>query len=391
MLKVTKNKDGQVVWRYDTSKKFYEYVFIKGSAQGNLIKRLIFRDTTKKPIGFSQTGYGFRGALKPLFFLLRDNFTIIDEIMIANQKSAVKGKKIYFNKNEYDTFVGALGSIYKENSNRLSHSALVEMASIFPKKFKVNVKTPDYTPGTLSRILAKKGVVSKLDADDISRLVEILPPLMDKSAKAKSGLLSKIRFTDLRDRSNRLELKNTIDNYDRLLKKKAQKENDWQEFFKKNILFFNSSYIGLIDRKNISLSISIPDFLLIDQFQFVDVFEIKRPDFKCLSFDKSHDNYYWSNEASQAIAQVEKYIFELENQANGLIADFKNNGIEINLVRPRGYVLISKRDMLDTKGQKAYKLLNNSLKNVQVIFFDDFLNNLRSKYTIISKSKRKSS
>jgi hypothetical protein len=46
--------------------------------------------------------------------------------------------------------------------------------------------------------------------------------------------------------------------------------------------------------------------------------------------------------------------------------------------------------MLDTKGQKAYKLLNNSLKNVQVIFFDDFLNNLKNKYTIISKSKRKS-
>jgi hypothetical protein len=70
---------------------------------------------------------------------------------------------------------------------------------------------------------------------------------------------------------------------------------------------------------------------------------------------------------------------------------FKDNGIDINLIRPRGYVLISKREMLDTKGQKAYKLLNNSLKNVQVIFFDDFLNNLKNKYTIISKSKRKSS
>lgn len=142
----------------------------------------------------------------------------------------------------------------------------------------------------------------------------------------------------MRDKSNKLELKSIIDTYDKLLNKKAQKENDWQEFFKKNILFFNSSYINLIDRKNIGFSITIPDFLLIDQFQFVDVFEIKRPDFKCLSYDKSHDNYFWSGEASQAIAQVEKYIFELETHANGLIADFKNNGIEINLVRPRGYV-----------------------------------------------------
>jgi len=389
MLKEVKDKKtGNVVWRVDNAKKYYEYVFLKNSVQGNLIKKLIFRDASKKPTGFSQAGYGFRAALKPVFYLLKANFAVIDEITIANQKSAIKGKKIYFDKKDFDLLVSSLGTVFKENSNRLSYAALAEMANIFPKKFKVDTKTPDYTPGTLSRILSKKGIVSKLDADDISRLVEILPPLMEKSAQAKSGLLSKIRFTDLRDKSNKLELKSLIDAYAKLLKKKAQKENEWQEFFKKNILFFNSSYISLVDRKNIAFKISIPDFLLIDQFQFVDVFEIKRPDFKCLSYDKSHDNYYWSSEASQAIAQVEKYIFELENHANGIIADFKNNGVEVNLIRPRGYVLISKREMLDSKGQKAYKLLNNSLKNVQVIFFDDFLNNLLNKYTIITKSKR---
>lgn len=390
-MKETKNKDGQVVWRYDNTKKYYEYVFVKGSAQGNLIKKLVFKDTSKKPAGFSQSGYGFRGALKPLSYLLRDTFTEIDEIIVANHPSAIKGKKIHFNKKEYDSMVSTLGMIYKENSNRLSHSALAEMANIFPKRFKVDSKSARYVPGTLNQILSRKGIVSQLSTDDISKLVEILPPLMDRSAKAKSGLLSQIRFTDLRDKSNKLELKNIIDRYDQLLKRKAQKESDWQEFFKKYLLFFNSSYVGLIDRTNISLDYRIPDFLLIDQFQFVDVFEIKKPDAPCLNYDKSHDNYYWSAEASKAIAQTEKYIFELESHASNFIVKFKDNGIDINLIRPRGYVLIGKRQMLDAKGQKAYKLLNNSLKNVQVIFFDDFLNNLKNKYTIISKSKRKSS
>lgn len=390
-MKETKNKDGQVVWRYDNTKKYYEYVFVKGSAQGNLIKKLVFKDSSKKPAGFSQSGYGFRGALKPLSFLLRDTFTEIDEIVVANHPSAIKGKKIHFNKREYDSMVTTLGMIYKENSNRLSHSALVEMANIFPKKFKVDSKSARYVPGTLNQILSRKGIVSQLSTDDISKLVEILPPLMDRSAKAKSGLLSQIRFTDLRDKSDKLELKNIIDRYDTLLKRKAQKESDWQDFFKKNLLFFNSSYVGLIDRTNISLDYRIPDFLLIDQFQFVDVFEIKKPDAPSLNYDKSHDNYYWSAEASRAIAQTEKYIFELETHASNFIVKFKDNGIDINLIRPRGYVLIGKREMLDAKGQKAYKLLNNSLKNVQVIFFDDFLNNLKNKYTIISKSKRKSS
>lgn len=392
MLTEIKNKEkGNVVWRVDKSKNYYEYVFVTDSSQGKVIKKITFKGFTKKPLGFSQAGYGFRGALKPIFYLLKDEFAEIDEISIANQKSTVKGKKIFFNKKEYDLMVAKLGITFKENSNRLSQTALLEMAGIFPKKFKTNTRATKYVSGTLSQTLSQKGIVSQLSVDDISKLVEILPPLMERSAQAKSGLLSKVRFTDLRDKSNKLELKSIIDSYDKLLKRKTQKENDWQEFFKANILFFNSSYINLIDRANIGLDITIPDFLLIDQFQFVDVFELKRPDFNCLNYDKSHDNYYWSSEASQAIAQVEKYIFELENKANDLIVKFRDNGIDINLVRPRGYVLISKRTMLDIKGQKAYKLLNNSLKNVQVIFFDDFLNNLKNKYTNISKSKRKSS
>ena len=385
MIKVTKSKDGKVVWRYDNSKQFYEYIFAKGCTQGKLIKRLIFNDTTKKPLGFSQNGYGFRTALKPLYYHLRDSFTEIDEIIIANRPSSIKGKKIHLNKNEYDSMVATLGMTYKENSNRLSHSALMELANIFPKRFKLDSKSSKYVPGTLNKILSRRGIVSQLNADDIGKLVEILPPLMDRSAQAKSGLLSQIRFTDLRDKSNKLQLKAVIDKYDQLLERKTQKESEWQEYFKKNILFFNSSYINLIDRANIGLNITIPDFLLIDQFQFVDVFEIKRPNFNCLTYDKSHDNYYWSSEASQAIAQAEKYIFELEKHADALMAKFRENGVDVNLVRPRGYVLISKREMLNAKGQKAYRLLNNALKNVQVIFFDDFLFSLKSKYTIITK------
>jgi hypothetical protein len=73
------------------------------------------------------------------------------------------------------------------------------------------------------------------------------------------------------------------------LKKRNQKESEWQEFLKKNMLFINSAYIKLIEKKNIHISVSIPDFLLIDQFQFMDVFEIKKPDFECLKFEKTEN------------------------------------------------------------------------------------------------------
>ncbi|MEW6084026.1 MAG: Shedu immune nuclease family protein [Chloroflexota bacterium] len=385
MIKETKGKDGNVVWRVDKSKNFYEYVFIKDSAQGKLIKRLIFKDATKKPIGFSQAGYGFRGALRPIYFLLRDSFSEIDEIIIASQKSSITRRKIHFNKKEYDSMVASLGTVYKENSNRLTNETLIELEKIFPQKFKSKTKSLAYTSGTLARILSKKGVVDQMNSDDIGKVVELLPLLMDKSEKAKVGFLSKIQFADLRNKSTKIELKKIVDEFDRLLKKRNQKESEWQEFFKKNMLFINSAYIKLIDKKNINITVSIPDFLLIDQFQFMDVFEIKKPDFDCLKFDKSHNNYYWSTEASMAIAQVEKYLFELEQNSHLVVADLRKQKIDVNIIRPRGYVLIGKRTDYDENAQNSFKILNDSLKNVQVIFFDDLLNTLKSKYIIIKK------
>jgi hypothetical protein len=47
-----------------------------------------------------------------------------------------------------------------------------------------------------------------------------------------------------------------------------------------------------------------------------------------MSFDASRKNYYWSVELSKAIAQVEKYLYEIQ-------------GIDINVVRPRGTSLLA--------------------------------------------------
>lgn len=384
-MKVLKAKDGFTVWKADKTKSTYQYFLRPDCTQGKIISKITFKNATKKPSGLNQNGYGFSRATQPLFYLLKDYFTKINEMTIAKDASYIKGKVINFRKSDYDELTSKLTTTYRENASRLKDVTFLEMCKIFPKKFKSTEKPPTYAQGTIAKILSEKGIASQLNADDISKMISVFPALMERSATARAGVLSNIRFTDLRDKSTKLELKKIIDEYEKLLKTKTQKEPEWQEFLKRNILFFNSSYINRLDRKNIGLDITIPDFLLIDQFQFVDVFEIKRPDFKCLIYDDSHDNYYWSSEANQAISQTEKYIYTLETYANDLIVSFRKKGIDINIIRPRGYVLIGKRSSLDTEGQNSFKILNNSLKNVQVIFFDDFLNTLKSKYTIITK------
>jgi len=132
------------------------------------------------------------------------------------------------------------------------------------------------------------------------------------------------------------------------------------------------------------LQISIPDFLLVDQFQFVDIFEIKKPDFDVVKYDKSHDNYYWSTETVKAISQVEKYIFDIEKHSDSLMNNFREKGIDLQIIRPRGFVLIGKRnDLENQKSKKDFRILNSSLKNVQVIFYDDFLDSIKNRFRLL--------
>ena len=385
MVKETKSEDGALVWRIDKTKNVYEYYFNPTGEQGKLITKITFRGATRKPVSLNQNGFGYSRALKPLFRLLKDNFNKIDEIVVSQQKSSIKRRTILFNKIEYELMVNSLNTTYRENANKLKDATFNEMSRIFPRRFKSKAKFSIYTTGIIARILSRKGIADQLGDDDIARIVEIIPNLMDRSAKAKSGVLSKIQFSSIQNKSASYELKKIIDEYERLLRKKSQKESEWQDFLKKNMLFINSAYIKLIDKKNISITVSIPDFLLIDQFQYIDVFEIKKPDMKCLSHDPSHDNYYWSTDTNKAIAQVEKYLFQLERNALAIVDDLRKQKLDVNLIKPRGYVLIGKRSGLDESEQNSFKILNESLKNVRVIFFDDLLNALKNKYTVIRK------
>jgi len=291
-------------------------------------------------------------------------------------------------------FRGALESmlsncneIYKENSGRLKEACIFQLSKIFPKHF----ESPDqnvYVKNTISKALSIEGIVEQLSLQDIKEIAKIIPSLIDKSASLKKTVLDKMLFIDIKNKVNTIKLTAIISEYEKLLGKKTQNEAEWQDFFRSNMLFFNSSYLDLIEKKNISIKVSIPDFLLIDQFQFVDIFEIKRPDFECLKYDKSHDNYYWSEEASKAISQVEKYIFEMENNANALINAFKEEGVELKIIRPRGFVLISKRStLINAKCIKSFRVLSSALKNVQVVLYDDFLESIKTKYSLISSEQ----
>ena len=64
----------------------------------------------------------------------------------------------------------------------------------------------------------------------------------------------------------------------------------------------------------------------------------------------------------------------------------REDGLDVKIIRPRGFILIGKRVSLDSKKKEnAFRILERSLTNIQIIFYDDFLNSIKNKYSIINK------
>jgi len=151
-----------------------------------------------------------------------------------------------------------------------------------------------------------------------------------------------------------------------------------------------NTYAAVIEKQSIAIGGKYPDFMLVDAYGYVDIYEIKKPDTDLLKYDEGRDNYYWSAEVSRAVSQTEKYIDEV-NKNRLDIADKvrRKYKTEVNLIRPRGFIVVGKRKQLANRSMKDdFRILNDSLKNIDIIFFDDLLDNVILLYERL-KPKRK--
>jgi len=166
--------------------------------------------------------------------------------------------------------------------------------------------------------------------------------------------------------------------FEKRLESNSANEHVWQKFLSEHILMLRSSYGEVLEKESVSLRGKFPDFMLIDPYGYLDIYEIKKPRTDLLSLDRSRNNYYWSTELSKAISQTENYLYQAQRSGDNLINDIrKSKGIEVNIVRPRGYIIAGRRSQLTTPKMKDdFRILNESLKNVDVILYDDLVTGL---------------
>lgn len=339
----------------------------------------------------NKNGYGFGKKGVFLITSLKENLasTKILELTISSKKP----KKVVKSSNKVSVTIPIidvknllirLGRINEDSNNELRGAVASFLSTKFPKEVKISTDDFDeYKGGEVAALLRRKKVAQKLNEEDLESLNNFFPKIFEGSLKGKKGTIKAGRATLIKNTkatTDKIFLDEVIKEFEVNLAKKTISENDWQKLLSEKVFRFLSNYVTSIEKQNISISVSYPDFVLVDVYGFVDVFEIKKNNTPLLSLDEDHDNYYWKTDVSKAIAQIENYIEEIIRNSDDYIrAVKKKKGIDIQVVRPRGYIIAGTSKQFSNKKEASdFRKLGSSLKNINFILYDELLENLKN-------------
>lgn len=277
-----------------------------------------------------------------------------------------------------------LGRINEDNNSELREAVASFLSTKFPKRIRISTEDFDeYQVGEIAALLRKKKVAHKLNEEDLQSLKSFFPRIFESSLKGKKKGVRAERDALIRETktvTDKIFLDEVIKEFTLHLKKKTLNEQVWQSFLRDKVFRFMASYVTSIEKQNISLDVSYPDFVLVDVYGFVDIFEIKRQDTPLLAFDESHENYYWKPEIAKAISQIENYIDKIVSNSHEYIRTIKRKKrVDIRVVRPRGYIIAgTSKGFGSEKESEDFRKLGASLKNISFILYDELLESLRN-------------
>lgn len=388
------SEDGKYIVADKNYTKGTTTYYVRGR-QAKFLNKIIFDGYLGIPIGFyvSKEGWGFPAHTKGYFFLETLNNVIplgkSVELIISRDsnnayreyahKVSVKIKAIDFKR-----FIERLRVFNQRSNDEAREIVSSYLSSRFPSKIKISTRDYDsYKSGEVAEILNKKGISSKLDEEDLNAIFNFFPKVFESAIQGRKGVLKdlKIRLAKEGKRiTDKIFLDEVIKEFEERIEKKTAKEEDWQKFLKEKVFPFLTGYIKVIDKENIGVDISYPDFVLVDIYGFADIFEIKTHATQLLSYDSSHENYYWSPNVAQAISQVENYVDTIrESEAPYVKKVRRKYQIDLTVNRPKGFVIAGTYSQLDSeKAKDDFRKLRGSHKNVEFILYDELLSSLKS-------------
>lgn len=374
--------DGSVIYRIDRQKKTGEYVLNSDSSQAKHVAKIKLHGFERLPVGMYSSGFGFTNAGSWLLSELGREFgSKLRLTLSATRPNDIKKTgstvQVTLNHNSLKSANNVVRNIKRERNDEIRSVIEAFLAANFPKHFDpADQSILDYRPGKIAELLDDKEVLDNLNEDDKNAIRSIFPSVIgEMEFTLRSAKKVKIVAEGLK-KTQEVYLAKVIAEFEKKLKGRSSEES-WQKFLRTHILTLLNTYAAVIEKQSVDLDGKYPDFMLIDAYGYLDVYEIKKPQTVVLNYDKSRNNYYWSVEVARAISQTEKYLGCIQQYQLDLEHKLRKQEIDAHIVRPRGFVIVGKRsDLKNDDMLHDFRVLNDALKNLDLIFYDDLLTNL---------------
>jgi hypothetical protein len=391
--KKAKVKRQRFGWKKEASG--FVYKFTPSVAKRFSIKKINFSGFSNRPMGLSLyekgTGFNFRQSNKIGgnhfldYFKAKYNKTLNLTVFDSGggAKTFKVQKKVVSLGIPFKDFTEILRDLGDEIKEKKGQVVEKRLSKYFPteKEFQQEEIEKNSANAKLNDIN-----LNNLEKDDHEAVARFIKSYISLNSD-NDRVLENIQ-TELVIEGRKKTLDQVVKKFEKHLKNKNFDEKKWQKFLHTEVFYFLSNYVESIREADVNFGkeengAKKPDFVWIDTYGFLDVFEIKTPFTEILAkrIDKSHDNYFLSRNSSMAISQIEKYILFLESNVKGFEGYLaKKTKVPFSVLRPKAFLIIG--DSREYNGndnkKRDFRVLRRSFKNIEFITFDELLDNLKS-------------
>jgi hypothetical protein len=348
------------------------------------------------PAGFSnhfQYGLGLKWEYRFLIESIKNIEGVEHIVFSKTEKTRAEGDIYFFNMKDYQTLRLAIDNIGRRYQREAHEDKLLLcynniLRNHDPKAYPHRTKKPK--AGVIYELVKSVGDNVKLGKKDQESMIRLVQGNTETLAKDQPQALLQLK-TEI----EHVTLSQLIATFEDMLSKDLS-EPHWQRFFKDNsfiltlafscpvILVQDQAHVGGADIRGIGTKIT--DFLFVNRFTGnLTVFEIKRPDSTLLSSVTYRTNLFSnSKELGGAIAQVQDQKFQLQNNFNDLA--YKSGWNDFHAFSVHCVVIIG-RSPSDRHKNKSFEFTRNSLKDVQIITYDEMLDKIKHLHQLFVAGK----
>ena len=312
--------------------------------------------------------------------------------------------------------------LFNVGTGEMTYDEKTNTVIVYMESFKNDVVKPANDVRKLKTVIERLYKKEKVSSNDIVNVVKTLSTgidsniLKDKDREKVAHLIPNL----IKNGKIKISLKNVTDiNKDRLkdiiqigrdllLKKSGVekklgierehigKEYAWQRYFEMygSYLLFGSieqqiPQAALTLNSELRNTNSNLDLLTINRYGFLDVVELKKSDEFLFKIDDSHDNIVPTSKLSTAISQVNNYLMLLPySQESGELVKGAESATGMLVIGSTNSLMrkehiekyMQKNNMTESvvklKLRKALRDLNYSYAHIQIVLYDELLDNL---------------